>query len=563
MIFRFFKGGWLSRIIIIGIVLAELSLGGLAVYLYLSYQRAESALVVERDQQVTYLAAFRLQSELLKYVQPLEDLSQTSAIQTLTSGSANKAFSQIDYQLADFDGGVVLFDQTGKVITSIPTRPEIIGQDWSNRDYFREVKNTNKIAYSNAVNDGQNGASVVVLCIPIRDQNGQFIGMLGGMFRLGQTTVSSLYASIIRLRLGQSGTTYVIDGNKKVLYDSESKLIGEIYNNQLLKISPDQPSGAQRMIDQTQHDIVASYAVIPDTPWILVVEDDWNILINPVQTYVYWLLLIGILAIIIPSVGIRVLYFLQNKENQQKTSFEREMQVARQIKERLLPKQIPIYPGWNLSVHHQTTHTVSGDYYDFMFLSDGRLMFSVGEVADQGLQAMVKMATLRASIRGAGQRLLAPAEALKISNTLICPEVGNGRSIKCLYGIIDFASGTIQYASAGNHEAYLVDGMGVGVLSETGEPLGNNLETEYEQKQMTLKEGETILICSDGVLNVHNQSGEPFGAERLRELLTSNVDDHDLLVERILTSLRSYSGKKWKPDDDITIVHIERMAENQ
>ncbi len=491
MIFRFTKDGWSSKSIILGIILSILALTGVAIYTYLAYQRAEFALVLERDEQVTFLSAFRLQGELLKYIQPLEDLSQTSSIQSLTLGSARKAFDQVDYQLADFDGGVMLFDGSGKVITSIPLREEIIGQDWSSRDYFQKVLNTGQTTFSNAVTDGPNGSSVVVLSVPIRNDSGQFIGALAGMFRLGQTTVSSLYASIVRLRLGQSGTTYVIDGNQIVLYDFESRLIGQKYQNQSIKISADQPSGSIRMIDETEHDIVSSYALIPGTPWTLIVEDDWSILMNPVQRYVNLFLIIVILGIVIPSAGIRILYFLQNRENQRKSNFEREMQVARLMKQKLLPKQIPIYPGWNLTVHHQTTHSVSGDYYDFMFLPDGRLMMAIGEVADNGIQAMVKMATLRAAVRGAGQRLLSPSETLASSNILICPEVGNGKSIKCLYAIIDLSKGTMEYASAGQSEAYLFDGNGVGVLPATGAPLGSALESIYNQDQIVIKQGET------------------------------------------------------------------------
>ncbi len=265
--------------------------------------------------------------------------------------------------------------------------------------------------------------------MPILDEGGQFSGAMVGMFRLGQSTVSPFYASIVRLRLGQTGNTFVVDSQGKILFNSASNLVGEQYSSRVTGIPLGQNSGAFRTLDVHQRDIVVAYAAISGTPWTLVTEEDWAVIIQPVQKYINLLLVLMILGMVIPSAGLGVLLYLSNRNTISRSNFEGEMRFARQVKQNLLPKQIPKLPGWNLSAYHQPSEIGSGAYYDFMFLPDGRFMLAVGEVAEKGLSAMMKLATLRTTLRGAGQRLLAVDEALECSNTIICPEIHNGSSL--------------------------------------------------------------------------------------------------------------------------------------
>ncbi len=166
MFSRTSKVKWPARLIVTGIFLALCMLAGVTAVAHFTYQQAEVKLVMEHDRQVTFLSAYRLQSELSRYSQTLVNLSHTNAIQSFLFAAKRKALQQEDYRLADFDGGVVLLDNFGQVITSEPERIEILGQDWSDREYFRQLIRTRTTVYSDVVNDGPGEEPVVVMLCP-------------------------------------------------------------------------------------------------------------------------------------------------------------------------------------------------------------------------------------------------------------------------------------------------------------------------------------------------------------------------------------------------------------
>jgi len=115
---------------------------------------------------------------------------------------------------------------------------------------------------------------------------GELVGVLAGMFRIGEQTTSSFYASIVRMRLAQSGGTYLLDGAGTILYHSAYTAIGTSIQDRGLpyRITHDEVN-ALRTRDETGNDIVAAYAPIPGTRWMLVTEDDWASLTSAVQRY--------------------------------------------------------------------------------------------------------------------------------------------------------------------------------------------------------------------------------------------------------------------------------------
>ncbi len=550
-----------GRLIAVGIMISLALLTGVTVMTHLAYQRAEAELVIERDARLTFLSAFRLKVELDKFSQTLENLSRSDILLSRTTAAQRKASTDASFLLADFDGGVVRLDNFGRVISSEPYRAEIINQDWTNREYFREMLTTQSVVFSNAVNDGPNGESVVAVSVPIRDENDQFSGAMVGMFRLGRKAVSSFYASIVRLRLGQSGRTIVVDENGVILFDSLSDRVGDQYSAETSGIDLSSSSGAVRTIDSEGHDIVAAYATIPGTSWKLITEDEWVTLNSPNRNYINWLLFATILGIGLSVTGLIVFIRLRNRDMDRLSEAENETFLARNLKQKLLPKQLPLLPGWNLKVFHRPAAQASGDYYDFMYLQDGRLMLVIAEVAGAGVPAMLKLATLRAGIRGAGQRLLPPAEALEFSSALICSESPTDASIKCLVGVFDPASGNFEFACAGNARAFHENGDSTSILTAPGAPLGSGLENRYQQSQVLLKPGERILLTCDNIIGVTNQAGEHFGEARLLEVLKRTPEDTMPTIDLLMGELRAFSGNGWEPEGDLTILLLERIRE--
>ena len=560
---------WHRRLIAGIMVFALAVLAGVAAFTFLAYQRAASALVVQRDQQVTYLSAARLKDELLKFSDVLVTLTRVPEIYRSELGDPRTELRRASPKLAVFDSGVVLLDNFGKVQAAEPERPEILGADWSDRDFFRELLVTPGVFFSDATQDGPDGSRVVVISAPVLGENGEFQGALAGMFRLGEPRVSSFYASIVRLRLGQGGNTYVVDGNGQILYDSGYGRVGEVMNAGSLPGADAHrggafagQGGAGRTRDAEGHDVVAAYAPVPGTRWTLVSEDDWLAVTSATRRYASNLLILLALGLLLPVLGVGLLVRDHNKEMLEKERTGQELRVANLIQERLLPRQAPVLPGWSLAVHYQPAHESRGNFHDFLLLPDGSLMLALADVTETGLPAAAVMATTRATLRGAARRMMPPCEALEYSNDLLCPEMDPGGSVSCVYGLLDPTSGRLQLANAGFNAPILSHNGDGSTLRPPGAPLGVKLDGRYEHDELHIDPGEFILLCSDGLVNARNARGETFGAAQLGSILWGQAEGAQALIATLLAALEDFVGRSTAQESDMTLIIVERMAAN-
>ncbi len=262
-----------------------------------------------------------------------------------------------------------------------------------------------------------------------------------------------------------------------------------------------------------------------------------------------------------PAVRVAQLVQQQQAEAQARERMEQELRVARLIQQTLLPKQLPDIPGWRLAVHYQPARAVGGDLYDFFSLPDGRLVIACGDVTDKGVPAALVMATTRAVLRGAARRELTPSAALERSNNLLCPEMPPSMFVTCLYAILDPATGRMQFANAGHNLPYRQGKRGAEELRATGMPLGLMPDMQYEQKEVILEPGDSVLFYSDGLVEAHNPHGDMFGFQHLRKLVADHKASGSALIHFLLEQLRSFTGAAWEQEDDITLLTLERTQE--
>jgi serine phosphatase RsbU (regulator of sigma subunit) len=546
------------RPLIVGLTVLTLAvLAGAGVFTYLAYQRASTELVMERNRQVTYLSAGRLKDEVSKYTETLTSFTRMPEIHGGDARVRRAALAEARYRLAVFDGGVVLLDNFGRVQAAEPERPEILGDDWSGSDFFRELLVSSGPHYSGAVRDGPDGAPVVVISVPILGDNDQFLGVLAGMFRLGESTLSAFYASFVRLRIGQSGNTLLVDGNGQVVYDSGYALVGQAWD---LSRFPDfRPGGGvARLQDADGNDVIAAYATVPGTRWTLITEDDWATAVRPLRSSGTALLVLLLLGMVLPAAGVTLLMREQNTAMLERERKEQEARVSSAIRQGLLPRQVPMLPGWSLAVHYQPAQEAMGDFHDFVLLPDGRLMLIVGDVAEAGIPGAQAMAMARATLRGAARRMLAPGEALEYGNSLLCPEVDEEATVSCMVAVLDPADGCLSYANAGFLAPLYRRRDGSDALHAPGPPLAAAPDTRYEQWQVTIDPGEFLLLFSDGLPEARGPQGEAFGTARVQTILARQDGDAPSVVDAVLSELRLFTGNRWTQQDDLTVLVVER-----
>ncbi len=250
----------------------------------------------------------------------------------------------------------------------------------------------------------------------------------------------------------------------------------------------------------------------------------------------------------------------QQQEAQERERIEQELRVARLIQHTLLPKSAPELEGHHIAVYYQPAREVGGDFYDFLDLEDGRLGLIVGDVSGKGVPAAIVMAITRTMLRAA-YRLGSPApgEILEQVNNILYKDIPPNMFVTCLAALLDSRSGRLHYANAGHDLPYLrhADG-GSEELRATGMPLGLMPNMSYEQKEITLEPGESVLLYSDGLVEAHDPQREMFGFPRMQGFVGAHPDAATL-IDSLLAELERFTGEEWEQEDDITLLTLKRF----
>ncbi len=172
-----------------------------------------------------------------------------------------------------------------------------------------------------------------------------------------------------------------------------------------------------------------------------------------------------------PAMRVGQLVRQQQAEARQRERIDQELKIAQIIQQQFLPKSLPDLPSWHVAAFYRPARTVGGDFYDFISLPDGRVMFVVGDVTDKGIPAALVMASTHALLRDAAPRLISPGRVLGHVNDMLCVDIPAHMFVTCLALVLDPVSGQIEFANAGHDVPYVRTRHGVRELRARGMPL--------------------------------------------------------------------------------------------
>jgi serine phosphatase RsbU (regulator of sigma subunit)/ketosteroid isomerase-like protein len=240
---------------------------------------------------------------------------------------------------------------------------------------------------------------------------------------------------------------------------------------------------------------------------------------------------------------------------------QQELEVARNIQQASLPKEVPTLEGWQISPYYQPAREVGGDFYDFHLLSEGRLGVVVGDATGKGVPAALVMSTTCGMLQLAAQALgsSSPGKVLERVNETLLARIPSNMFVTCFYCVVDGGSGRLRYANAGHDLPYLHRNGDAKDLRARGMPLGLMPRMSYEEKETMLDAGEAALLYSDGLVEAHDPKGEMFSFPRLRELVAEHGEDQSL-GDILLEELYSFVGEGWEQEDDITLLTLRRSS---
>jgi sigma-B regulation protein RsbU (phosphoserine phosphatase) len=231
----------------------------------------------------------------------------------------------------------------------------------------------------------------------------------------------------------------------------------------------------------------------------------------------------------------------------------------------LLPKIFPAFPHQDsVDIHALLTpaREVGGDLYNFYFLDNRHLCFTVGDVSGKGVPAALFMTITMALIRMVSERESDPAQIMDSVNKALSRDNPNCMFVTLVVGVLDVCTGRMNYVNAGHNPPLILRGEGkVEVLSaRSGPAVGVAEGVRFGLLETQLAPGDCLLLYTDGVTEAMDSDGCLYSDERLRELIVSGVGLASVQVaEQIMSDVHHHVGEA-EQSDDITLLIIRYCA---
>ena len=240
-------------------------------------------------------------------------------------------------------------------------------------------------------------------------------------------------------------------------------------------------------------------------------------------------------------------------ENERKT---KELEEARALQLSMLPRDVPQVAGYEIAVYMKTATEVGGDYYDFSEHENKSLNIAIGDATGHGMKAGTMVASMK-SLFTANSGVLRIDQFFNSSN--IALKKMQLERVMMGLAMLQVNGKNIQLINAGMPPVfhYHQQTKKVEEIKVNGMPLGAMEKSSYEQTEISLAKGDSLLLLSDGMPELRNENDEMFGYERL-------VSHFKQIAEKSPAEIIEYlqkSGSEWvndaDPDDDVTFVVIK------
>jgi two-component system response regulator len=283
---------------------------------------------------------------------------------------------------------------------------------------------------------------------------------------------------------------------------------------------------------------------------------------------------------------------LHDMEQLYAKSMELELEIGRQIQHGFFPKALPQLPGWQILAFFQSARQVAGDFYDAFFLCNGKQVgLVIADVCDKGVGSALFMVLFRSLIRvfsgqthlcehlcesfiaankKAASDMIIQQETVDIdhTNALVAVALTNdyieknhsdvGMFVTLFFGVLNPETGLLSYINAGHEPLFIVGPTGAKVsLPPTGPAVGIMPDARFKIEHVQLEPGDILIGYTDGVTEAHSLNGEFYTKKRLQSLLKRPVASASELLERIKSSLFSYTDNAAQ-NDDITLLAVQR-----
>jgi phosphoserine phosphatase len=247
----------------------------------------------------------------------------------------------------------------------------------------------------------------------------------------------------------------------------------------------------------------------------------------------------------------------------EKQRIQRDLNLARTIQQGLLPRSNPAVAGFDVAGWNRPADETGGDFFDFLPLADGRLAVAIADATGHGIGPALIMAEARAFFRALVGGPAGLERAVNDMHRLLCLDLPDNRFVTAFCGILDPASGVVEFLSAGQGPIlhYEAATGAIRELPAQGLPLAFFPEASYEgSTRITMAPGDVLVLLTDGFYEWVRDDGEAFGEERVGEVIRRlHLAPAAEMIAGFYQAVLDFSGGS-RQADDLTAVIVRRIA---
>lgn len=258
-------------------------------------------------------------------------------------------------------------------------------------------------------------------------------------------------------------------------------------------------------------------------------------------------------------IGVKITQARLAAAEEEKRLLEMQMQTAKEIMRRILPERIVSVDGYEVCAFQEPSLTVGGDLYDARALGDGRYMIMMGDVTGKGIGAALLVSNIMASLRLLLEESISPLDLIVRLNRHVWRSTDPMHFVTLFIGLLDPATGTVEYVNAGHNPPLLVGADGTTTeIAATGVPVGTLDDFPFTAGSARIEPGGVLLLYSDGIPEAELPDGTDFGMERLHAVVSRERGrGADAVVTSLCEEVADFLGDT-PAGDDVTLLCVRR-----
>jgi len=229
---------------------------------------------------------------------------------------------------------------------------------------------------------------------------------------------------------------------------------------------------------------------------------------------------------------------------------------AQRIQQSILPQRVPAYAGFDIFGKTIPAEIISGDFYDFIPISDSILGLAIADGSGHGLPAALVVRDVYMGLRMAADRDFKIVKTMEKLNAIIHRSRITTKFVSLFYGELE-TGGIMIYANAGHNYPFVLHSSRTELLKQGGPVMGPTPDATYVRGYVQLEPGDVLCLYSDGIVEAHDSKDREFGLGRLQRIVRSH---RHLSAQEIVSEVLARVARwGWEGEDDRTVVIVRAV----